>query len=67
MRSNTVSHRKYLKRIDEIFVRKGDSVEKGELIFSLLSPEIDAKLEQAKAGQKAAGALAQEAENGARN
>ncbi|EDK28064.1 hypothetical protein VSWAT3_24039 [Vibrionales bacterium SWAT-3] len=53
-------------RIDEVFVRKGDSVEKGELIFSLLSPEIDAKLEQAKAGQKAAGALAQEAENGAR-
>ena len=53
-------------RIDEIFVRKGDSVEKGELIFSLLSPEIDAKLEQAKAGEKAAGALAQEAENGAR-
>ncbi|UPR56839.1 efflux RND transporter periplasmic adaptor subunit [Vibrio sp. ED004] len=53
-------------RIDQVFVRKGDSVEKGELIFSLLSPEIDAKLEQAKAGQKAAGALAQEAENGAR-
>ncbi|CAH6960274.1 36 kDa antigen [Vibrio chagasii] len=53
-------------RIDEVFVRKGDSVEKGELIFSLLSPEIDAKLEQAKASQKAAGALAQEAENGAR-
>ncbi|NVN83119.1 MULTISPECIES: HlyD family secretion protein [unclassified Vibrio] len=53
-------------RIDQVFVRKGDSVEKGELVFSLLSPEIDAKLEQAKAGQKAAGALAQEAENGAR-
>ena len=53
-------------RIDEVFVRKGDSVEKGELIFSLLSPEIDAKLEQAKANQKAAGALAQEAESGAR-
>ncbi|MEZ8783686.1 HlyD family secretion protein [Vibrio splendidus] len=53
-------------RIDEIFVRKGDSVEKGELIFSLLSPEIDAKLEQAKAGQKAASALAKQAENGAR-
>ena len=53
-------------RIDEVFVRKGDSVEKGELIFSLLSPEIDAKLEQAKAGQKAAGALAKQAENGAR-
>ncbi|MFA0016018.1 HlyD family secretion protein [Vibrio lentus] len=54
-------------RIDQVFVRKGDSVEKGELIFSLLSPEIDAKLEQAKAGQKAAGALAKEAENGARS
>ncbi|MFA0193567.1 HlyD family secretion protein [Vibrio artabrorum] len=53
-------------RIDQVFVRKGDSVEKGELIFSLLSPEIDAKLEQAKAGQKAAGALAKQAENGAR-
>ena len=45
---------------------KGDTVEKGQLVFSLLSPEIDAKLEQAKAGEKAAGALAQEAEKGAR-
>ncbi|MEZ9057822.1 HlyD family secretion protein [Vibrio pelagius] len=53
-------------RIDQVFVRKGDTVEKGQLIFSLLSPEIDAKLEQAKAGEKAAGALAQEAEKGAR-
>ncbi|ENM5926318.1 TPA: HlyD family secretion protein [Vibrio mimicus] len=53
-------------RIDQVLVRKGDQVEKGQLIFTLLSPEIDAKLEQAIAGQKAAGALAQEAENGAR-
>ncbi|MFG0607290.1 HlyD family secretion protein [Vibrio mimicus] len=53
-------------RIDQVLVRKGDLVEKGQLIFTLLSPEIDAKLEQAIAGQKAAGALAQEAENGAR-
>lgn len=53
-------------RVDQVFVRKGDTVEKGQLIFSLLSPEIDAKLEQAKAGEKAAGALAQEAEKGAR-
>ncbi|QFT09618.1 HlyD family secretion protein [Vibrio sp. THAF190c] len=53
-------------RIDQVFVRKGDTVEKGQLVFSLLSPEIDAKLEQAKAGEKAAGALAQEAEKGAR-
>ncbi|MBN3493181.1 HlyD family secretion protein [Vibrio neptunius] len=53
-------------RIDKVLVRKGDKVEKGELIFTLHSPEIEAKLEQAIAGQKAAGALAQEAEKGAR-
>ncbi|WP_428773557.1 HlyD family secretion protein [Vibrio sp.] len=53
-------------RIDQVMVRKGDAVEKGQLIFTLHSPEIDAKLEQAVAGQKAAGALAQEAEKGAR-
>lgn len=53
-------------RIDQVLVRKGDEVEKGQLIFTLHSPEIDAKLEQAIAGQKAAGALAEEAEKGAR-
>ncbi|WP_159739185.1 HlyD family secretion protein [Vibrio atypicus] len=54
-------------RIDQVLVRKGDSVEKGDLIFTLHSPEIAAKLEQAKAGEKAAGALAKEAEKGARS
>ncbi|MBY8001053.1 biotin/lipoyl-binding protein [Vibrio fluvialis] len=53
-------------RIDQVYVRKGDEVKKGQLIFTLHSPEIEAKLDQAIAGQKAAGALAQEAENGAR-
>lgn len=53
-------------RIDQVWVRKGDHVEKGDLIFSLLSPEIDAKLEQAKAGEQAADALAEQAEKGAR-
>ncbi|MDC5707733.1 biotin/lipoyl-binding protein [Vibrio europaeus] len=53
-------------RIDQVMVHKGDHVEKGELIFTLHSPEIEAKLEQAKAGEKAAGALAMEAEKGAR-
>ncbi|WP_136487525.1 biotin/lipoyl-binding protein [Vibrio sp. H11] len=53
-------------RIDQVFVRKGDEVKKGQLIFSLHSPEIEAKLEQAVANQKAAGAMAKEAENGAR-
>ena len=53
-------------RIDQVMVRRGDDVEKGQLIFTLHSPEIAAKLEQAKAGEKAADALAQEAEKGAR-
>ncbi|MDN3698309.1 MULTISPECIES: HlyD family secretion protein [Vibrio] len=53
-------------RIDQVLVRKGDMVEKGQLIFTLHSPEIAAKLEQAIAGQKAAGAMAKEAEKGAR-
>ena len=53
-------------RIDQVLVRKGDNVEKGQLIFTLHSPEFEAKLEQAKPGQKAAGALALEAEKGAR-
>ncbi|MPW36112.1 HlyD family secretion protein [Vibrio sp. B1Z05] len=53
-------------RIESINVKKGDQVKEGDLIFTIYSPEIDAKLEQARAGQEAAGALAQEAENGAR-
>ena len=53
-------------RIDTINVKNGDNIKKGDLIFTIYSPEIEAKLEQAKAGQEAAGALAQEAENGAR-
>jgi HlyD family secretion protein len=53
-------------RVNEVLVKKGDQVKKGDLIFSILSPEIDAKLMQAKAGEEAAGALAQQAETGAR-
>lgn len=54
-------------RIDQVRVAKGDMVKKGQLIFTLHSPEIEAKLEQAIAGQEAAGALAEEAEKGARD
>ncbi|HHB1565054.1 TPA: HlyD family secretion protein [Vibrio metschnikovii] len=54
-------------RIDQVFVRKGDLVSKGQLIFTIHSPEIEAKLEQAMAGKRAAGALAQEAETGSRS
>ena len=53
-------------RIEQVLVRKGDKVSRGQMIFTLLSPEIQAKLQQAKAGEKAAGALAEQAEKGAR-
>ncbi|CZF82546.1 Multidrug resistance protein MdtN [Grimontia celer] len=53
-------------RIDDVLVRKGETVNKGDLIFTLYSPELDAKLEQAKAGQQAADAMAEQAESGAR-
>ena len=54
-------------RIDQVFVKKGDMVERGQLIFTILSPEIDAKLAQAQAGKDAAEALAEEANKGARS
>ncbi|MCP3291113.1 biotin/lipoyl-binding protein, partial [Aeromonas hydrophila] len=53
-------------RIDEVLVKKGDQLAKDQLVFTLASPEIEAKLSQAKAGQAAAGAMAEEAEKGAR-
>jgi HlyD family secretion protein len=53
-------------RIDEVMVKKGDVIAIGDPVFSLYSPELDAKLDQALAGQKAAGAMALQAENGAR-
>jgi HlyD family secretion protein len=53
-------------RIENVFVKKGDMIEKGQPVFSLYSPEIEAKLAQAKAGEAAASALAEQAEQGAR-
>jgi HlyD family secretion protein len=53
-------------RIDKILVRKGDKVTKEQLIYTLLSPELDAKLDEAKAISAAAKDLAEEAVKGAR-
>jgi len=53
-------------RIGEIFVKKGDYVSVGDVIFSINSPEVEAKLKQAKAAQDAAGAQKKQADNGAR-
>jgi len=53
-------------RIEAVAVKKGQSLVKGALAFTIVSPELEAKLQQAQAGEAAAGALAQEAEHGAR-
>ena len=53
-------------RISEVFVKKGDKVEIGDAIFSISSPEVEAKLKQALAAKDAAGAQKTEADNGAR-
>lgn len=53
-------------RIDQVLVKKGDTVAKGQLIFTMISPELDARLAQAVAGKDAAQALADEVKVGAR-
>lgn len=53
-------------RIDQVLVKKGDKVKQGQQIFTLLSPEIEAKLAQAKAAEAAADAMADQATIGAR-
>ena len=45
-------------RIGQVMARKGDMVEKGDLIL-IFRPEIEAKLEQARAGEQAADAMSQ--------
>ncbi len=53
-------------RINEILVKKGDLVKAGDLIFTLSSPEVEAKLAQAKAAESVASAQKNEADAGAR-
>ena len=52
-------------RIQEIAVKKGQEVEKGDFIFAISSPEIDAKLAEANAARMAADAQSRKAQNGA--
>lgn len=52
-------------RISEIAVKKGQKVRQGDFIFSIDSPEIDAKLADATAARSAASAQSRKAENGA--
>ena len=52
-------------RIQEIAVKKGQKIEKGDFVFSISSPEIDAKLDEANAARMAADAQSRKAQNGA--
>ena len=53
-------------RIDGMKVEEGQHVEKGELLYTLSTPELEAKLRQAEAVKSAASALDQKALTGAR-
>lgn len=53
-------------RIDSIFVEKGMDVAKGQVLARLKSPEIEAKVEQARDAVESAKALYDMARNGAR-
>lgn len=52
-------------RIEQIGVRKGQQVQKGDFLFSISSPEIEAKLQQATAAREAAAAQSLKAKHGA--
>lgn len=54
-------------RIDAMKVKQGEAVEKGQLLYTLSTPELDAKLQQAEAVRSAAKALDDKAVAGARS
>lgn len=53
-------------RVGRVHVRLGQPVKAGDLVFELDSPEVQAKLQQARAAQAAAQAVAGKAQAGAR-
>ena len=52
-------------RVQEVAVKKGQKVRKGDFVFSIDSPEINAKMANATAARSAAQAQSQKAQNGA--
>ncbi|MCD8172146.1 MAG: HlyD family efflux transporter periplasmic adaptor subunit [Alistipes sp.] len=54
-------------RIDSMMVREGQQVRKGDLLYVLSTPEVDAKVAQARAAQAAACAQELKANRGARS
>jgi len=55
---------KLIGRIDSLAIKKGQMVEKGQVLFTLSTPEIEAKMKQAMAGKEAALAQSNKAQNG---
>lgn len=53
-------------RIDSLFVREGDWVEQGDLLYIISTPELDAKLRQVAALEAAAEAVNREVDRGVR-
>lgn len=53
-------------RIDSIYVREGDMVHAGDTLAHISSPQVDAKMLQARAARAAAGAQSLKAQHGAR-
>lgn len=53
-------------RLESVIVREGERVQKGQLLLTLDSPEIDAKLKQAASAERAAGANREKAFTGPR-
>lgn len=53
-------------RVDSLFVDEGDVVAKGELLYTISTPELDAKLRQVAALEAAAEAINREVDMGAR-
>ena len=58
---------KLIGRIDSLPVHKGETINKGDLLFTVSSPEVEAKLQQAFAAKLAAQAQKSKAYNGARS
>ena len=56
---------KLIGRIDSLLVHKGEDIHAGSLLFTISSPELDAKYLQASAVRKAVGAQKEKADNGA--
>ncbi len=57
---------KLIGRVDTLPIKKGMDVKAGDLLFTINSPEVAAKMEQAEAVKQAAMAIQEKAESGAR-